>query len=164
MKSHPDAIFLSGPIGVGKSTLGQSLAKALGARFVEGDEHALDEVRWFACSLRTHRSILAEVVRNASEGHQVVVAYPLRCIEWIFHKRHLVAAGLTPVFVSLWASYDVIVHASRGRSFSEWERCRIQEMIEQGYRDRPFSDLVLNSGSQGIDTTVGRLVHELQEL
>jgi shikimate kinase len=66
MKSDPGAIFLSGPIGVGKSTLGQSLARALNAQFVEGDEHALEEVRWFACSLRTHRSILAEVVRNAS--------------------------------------------------------------------------------------------------
>jgi deoxyadenosine/deoxycytidine kinase len=36
-------IFLSGPIGVGKSTLGQALTRRLGGTHVEGDDFHLPD-------------------------------------------------------------------------------------------------------------------------
>lgn len=164
MNDFPHVIFLSGPIGVGKSTLGRSLANALSARFVDGDDFAIGDRPWFTRSLKTQRAILQEVLQHASGGKRVVVAYPLRCVEWIFHKRHLAKANLIPVFVTLSASYDCIVDKRRGRTFSDEERCRIREMIEQGYCDRAFSDHAISSGQQSIEANVVELVDALERL
>ena len=34
------AIFLSGPIGTGKTSLGRMLAEKLGGAFIDGDDHS----------------------------------------------------------------------------------------------------------------------------
>ncbi len=51
------AIFLNGPIGVGKTSLGRALARNLGSAFIDGDDHATPGKPWYGSSLSTSRSL-----------------------------------------------------------------------------------------------------------
>ncbi|MGO4816219.1 shikimate kinase, partial [Cupriavidus sp. 2MCAB6] len=44
---QPYAIFLSGPIGAGKTTLGKALATELGGGFIDGDDHSDPDLPWY---------------------------------------------------------------------------------------------------------------------
>jgi DNA polymerase III delta prime subunit len=140
-----DVIFLSGPIGTGKSTFGAALARALNGHFIERDDHGRSDLPWYASALTAPRSILREIIDRAREHGPVVVAFPLRCREWIFYRRRLCDADLRPIFVTLGADFERIIAPQRGRCFDEWERRRILEMIGQGYGKREFSDLVIRT-------------------
>lgn len=158
------AIFLSGPIGAGKSTLGVALAQARRGTFIEGDEHSAPDRPWYASTLTTARSIVRAIVRDAEPDRPVVIAYPLRCLEWIFYRRHLEKSGIRMIVVSLGASYDSTTSADRGRRFSEGEQDRIRQMIAEGYDRRRFSDLVLRTDDENRDETLGRLLKELPNI
>ena len=158
------AIFLCGPIGSGKTTLGRMLAQALGAAFVDGDHHSDRNKPWFASSLSTARSIARTVHEESINGSDVVVAYPLRCREWIFYRRRLAEWGIKTIFVSLGATYDAITGPHRGRSFSSDELVRIQEMIAQGYGVRSFSDVFLRTDIGTPDSSLRVLIGELANL
>jgi hypothetical protein len=56
------AIYLSGPIGAGKSTLGRALAERLEGTFVENDDHSDPERPWYGSILSTGRAIVAAVL------------------------------------------------------------------------------------------------------
>ena len=162
MNRHsPNVIFVSGPVGVGKSTFGTALAQALGGHFIEGDDHGRQDLPWYASALTAPRSILRAIVGSAREPGPVVVASPLRCREWIFYRRRLRDAGLRPFFVTLAADYDAIIAAHRGRSFDAWEHRRIREMIEQGYGRREFSDLVIRTDLFDKRATLNLLIEQL---
>ena len=158
------AIFLSGPIGSGKTTLGRMLAQALGAVFVDGDHHSDQHKPWFASSLSTARSIVRTVREETINGSDVVVAYPLRCLEWIFYRRRLAEWDTRTIFVSLGASYDAIASPNRGRAFSSDELTRIKEMIAQGYGARSFSDVFLRTDIGTPDSSLRVLIDELADL
>ncbi len=155
------AIFLEGPIGVGKSTLGRALSERLGAAFVEGDSYQPDDRPWFTASLSICRSVAADVLAHHAMGRASVVAYPLRCREWIWYCRTLGAAGIETLFVSLHATHEEIVDPTRGRSFTEWERARIAEMIGQGYGRRSFAQLRIDTGRSDAPAALERLVDAL---
>lgn len=82
------AVFLNGPIGAGKTTLGRGLAVALGGGFVDGDDHANPDLPWYGSILQTSRAIVRIGTQAASERGVVVVAYPLNCLNWIYFRRH----------------------------------------------------------------------------
>jgi hypothetical protein len=84
--------------------------------------------------------------------------YPLRCIEWTYYRRRLAEHGIRTITVSLSASYGATVATNRGRQFSAEEHARIKAMIEEGYDRRPFSDFVLRTDHDDIDTTLARLI------
>src|SRR5258708_2183176 len=139
MRRH--AVFLNGPIGVGKTSLGRSLAAALDAAFIDGDDFSDAGQPWYASSLRTSHAISDGILSSLASRRLIVVAYPLRYVNWIFFRRRLERAGVGASFVGLAASYEQITAADRGRRFSAAERARIKEMIEQGYGRQPFNDL-----------------------
>lgn len=143
MLRHMDrvAIFLEGPIGSGKTTLGRALAPRLSGRFLDGDDYSDAGRPWHGSILTTSRAIVEAGLRVLEDAPVVVIAYPLRCTNWIYFRRRFAAAGVRTVFVSLDARWETIVDPSRGRSFDGEERARIREMIAQGYGRRPFSDL-----------------------
>lgn len=145
MLSPKVAIFLSGPIGTGKSTLGIMLAQVLNGIFVEGDEHTNPNKPWYACTLSTARSIVRSVLASTTIDRPVIIAYPLRCIDWLFYRRHLAEYNIRVVVVSLTASHYAITSPARGREFSDSEQARISEMMVQGYDRRPFSDFTLRT-------------------
>jgi cytidylate kinase len=158
------AIFLNGPIGAGKSTLGQALADALNGNFIEGDDHSARGSPWYCSSFSTARSIEQAIATFATTDRPTIIARPVRCIEWIFYRRRLAEHGIETIIVSLSASYDATVAPGRGRQFSTDEHARIRTMIHEGYDRRPFSDFVLETDRDDIDMTIVRLIDQLSSI
>jgi hypothetical protein len=161
MTEQPLAVFLTGPIGVGKSTLAAGLACALGGYHVEGDSHHLPDQPWYAASLHTSRSILQEIISHAPTARRVFISYPIRCREWLFQRRHLGASGIRTAFVALAADPVAIEDPARGRSYSPWERERIVEMVRQGYDHPAFCDFRVRTDEAGVDATLQRIISQL---
>ncbi len=151
-------IVLTGPIGAGKTTLGRALARTLGGCFIDGDDHALPGQPWYVSSLRTSRAIVEAAMTASTESGDVVVAYPLRCINWIYYRRRFAEAGAAMLVVNLHATFEQIVDAERGRVFDERERCRIAEMIQQGYGARAFAATTVDTGSPPFAEALAELV------
>jgi len=151
------AIFLNGPIGAGKSTLGRDLAASLGGGFIDGDDHSDPDRAWYASILRTSRSVLATGLSILETQPCVVIAYPLDRLTWVYYRRRFGDLGVRTVFVSLRASYEAITADDRGRRFSAEEHARIREMIAQGYGERPFSDVIIDTDAQSFEGTVALL-------
>ena len=158
------AIFLSGPIGAGKTTLGRGLAERLGAGFIDGDDQADHGKPWFAC-IRTTSARIVRVGFELLDTHNaVVIAYPLGCSSWIYYRRKFGDAGVWPIFVTLRASYENMVAANRGREFTPWEHARIATMLREGYDARSFSDLIFDTDKAGFDDTLARLSETVMAL
>ncbi len=157
-----EAIFFSGPIGAGKTTLGRAVAGRLGAAFFDGDDFADHSGPWFASSLRTSSGIADAVLSALARGGPVLVAYPLRRTNYVYFRRRLADTGHALTVVTLRASLEATVSPSRRRRFSPGEVARIEEMIAQGYGDRPFSDLVVDTDALDFDATVEMLVRRLK--
>lgn len=151
------AIFLSGPIGSGKTTLGRGLAARLSAGFVDGDDLSDPDRPWYCSILQTSRAIVHHASMIMDNSRVVVVAYPLGCLNWIYFRRRIAEVGATPLFVSLRASYSAIVDEQRGRLFDVKEHERIKIMIAEGYGSRPFSDIVIDTDQANLEATLAVL-------
>ena len=158
------AIFLSGPIGAGKTTLGRALSARIGGAFIDGDNHSDPERPWYGSILRTSVAVHKTGLARLADKPAVVVAYPLNCITWIYFRRRFGDAGIRPLFVSLQASFAAITGQNRGRSFSKEEKERIQVIIAEGYGAPPFSDLIVNTDGPGFAATLARLEAEVRRL
>lgn len=152
MRGH--VVFLSGPIGVGKSTLGRSLAERLLGVFLDGDNFSQCGAPWYSCTLRTSQDLLEAGMAAVSQSGLAIVAYPLRRTNWVFFKRSFADRGIANVFVGLRASYGAITDESRGRVFSNEEKDRIKAMIAQGYGARCFSDVIVDTDAGGLSDTL----------
>src|SRR2546426_892339 len=104
MQSH--AIFLNGPIGTGKTTLGRALAQNIEAGFIDGDDHSDPDKPWFASIKRTSERIVQAGFQILATHRAVVIAYPLGCTNWIYFRRKFGDAGVAPLFVTLNASFE----------------------------------------------------------
>jgi hypothetical protein len=158
------AIFLSGPVGVGKTALGLALSERIGGGFIDGDDHSDPDSPWYCSVLRTSAAIVQAGLTILQDKPAVAIAYPLSCIGWIYFRRKFSEAGVEPLFVSLRASFDAIVDERRGRRFTPAERARIRTMIVEGYGARPFSDLFVDTDTSGFDETLTSLEAELRRL
>lgn len=156
------AIFLSGSIGAGKSTLGAALARARHAAFIEGDAYSDPDKDWFASSLTTARRILAAIC--AAGRAEAIVAYPLRRVEWTFYRRRLEALAIQPIFIGLRAEAAAILDSARGRVFDRDEQLRIKEMIAQGYGARGFYDAIIDTDARDVAATAAELARRVEEI
>jgi len=158
------AIFLNGPVGAGKTTLGRALAERLAGGFIDGDDLSDPDRPWYCSILQTSRGIVQSSLEVLQHTPTVVIAYPLSCINWIYFRRTFENAGVKPLFVTLRASFASIVDVGRGRAFSSDERGRIQVMIAEGYGSRSFSDLILDTDNDDFAGTLARLEHEARRM
>ena len=155
------AIFLNGPVGAGKTTLGRVLAERLAGGFLDGDDFSDPGRPWYCSILQTSRAVVRASEAILEHKGVVVIAYPLNCISWVYFRRRLSESGIDSLFVSLRASYATIVDERRGRVFSPEERDRIRVMIAEGYGARPFSDLVFDTDKADFAETVARLENDV---
>jgi hypothetical protein len=159
------AVFLDGPVGVGKTTFGRLLATEFSGGFIDGDDHSASDLPWFASSLSTSRSILSATTTALESGHIVFIAYPIRCINWVFFCRRLRASGITPILVGLQADETSIADADRSRHLSRTELRRSREMAVEGYGRRHFSDFLVQADSgelyEVIEDIRSRLIEKL---
>lgn len=140
MTQSPLAPFLHGSIGIGKTTLGMALAERCSAVYVDGDQYELPDRPWFASSLTVARALAEAAVRETSSASLVVLGYPLRCTDHLYLWLRLERAGVSTMFVNLSMPLNSIFAPERGRAFSDWDRQRTTEMIEQGYNNCQWSD------------------------
>lgn len=156
------AVFLSGPIGSGKTTLGRGLAARLEGVFLDGDDFSRSDRAWYECILQTSRGIVCAGLSAVDQTGLVVVAYPLARTNWIYFRRSFEDRGVRTLFVSLRATYASIVNKTRGRTFSPEEQRRIRCMIEEGYDARPFSDLIVDTDTMDFDHALATLEQEIR--
>lgn len=163
MNDSRHVIFLSGPVGAGKTTLGRGLADRLAASFIDGDDFSAPDRPWFCSIHSTSKAIVREGLAALRHAPTLIIAYPLGCVNWIYYRRHFCDAGVQPHFVSLRAVYRSIVAADRQRTFSAQEHQRIKIMIDEGYGERHFSDLVFDTDQQDFAATLNQLERRIRE-
>lgn len=159
MSKH--VIFLNGPVGVGKTTLGRALAATIDAGFIDGDDFSDPGRPWYCSIRRTSEAVVSAALAILEQRSFAVIAYPLNCVTWVYYRRRFGAAAACPVFVSLRASYEGITSPLRLRRFSVEEHARIKTMIRQGYAERPFSDLIIDTDKASFEATLDRLASEV---
>jgi hypothetical protein len=154
-------IFFEGPIGVGKTSLGRVVAETLGHGFIDGDDHSEPGPR-YASSLTTSRGIVKACRIALKASPHVIVAYPLRCINWVYFQGHFARHRLGCISVSLTA--DIYNICARERRLSPEEAIRSAEMIAQGYGARPFSAVQMRTDTAPLEQTAQDLAQRLHSL
>ncbi|MEM6889514.1 MAG: hypothetical protein AAF636_15410, partial [Pseudomonadota bacterium] len=156
------AVFLDGPIGIGKTTYSKNLATEFTGHFIDGDDYSAPNLPWYASSLSTNRHILNAILKALASAPIVFVAYPIRCTNWIFYQRRLRAQQVETVFIGLQANLSFIADSSRSRRLSKTELRRSSEMIAQGYGRRAFSDFFVqaDAGSERYVTELAKVALE----
>ncbi len=158
------AIFLSGPIGVGKTALGRALSTAIGAGFIDGDDFSDPDKPWYCSILQTSIGVVQRGLAILESKPAVVISYLLNCMNWIYFRRRFADAGIGTLFIGLRASFAFIVDEGRGRRFDEDERQRIRTMIAEGYGEKPFSDLIVDTDQDSFANTLAHLVSGVQRM
>jgi AAA domain len=157
MPGSQHVIFLNGPIGVGKTTLGRALAVRLDGAFIDSDDLGDPEKRWFEQILTTSRALVRAVCAALDDSPVVVIAKPLRARDWGYFRGQFAARGIATSCVTLTADFATIVDPVRGRQFDEREQRRIAVMIAEGYGSRPFSDLMVGTGTADFAASLAAL-------
>lgn len=154
-------IHLNGPINSGKSTLGRALAALIpGAAFIEGDDHGAPDDAPLPRRIATALDRIAALIAQ-SAADVLVVAYPLD--EPACRRLRTAAAARGAAFhvVTLAPPLAVALSDRGGRRLTAWERERIVAMYAEGYADRPFSDLVLDTAASSPEEHARRILASL---
>lgn len=143
-------VLLDGPIGVGKTTLGKTVAAGMGLGFIDGDDCSTTG-HWLRSALTTSRRIVAASENALNEQAAVLVSYPLRCKEWVFLSQTFERKGFACNCICLTA--DVAAISARERKLNSAEIARSAEMISQGYGSRPFATARLRTDEHSFSET-----------
>lgn len=158
----PRHVFLfDGPIGVGKTTLGRSVAQRMGIAFLDRDALA-GPGPWISTVLSTNRRIVAGCLQELEWYPAVIVAAPIRCLDWLYLSMRFNRVGVQCHCIGLTASQVSI--ETRSRTLSLDERRRSREMASQGYGQRPFRAGTLYTDRHSIASATDALVAQLSQL
>lgn len=145
-------VFLDGPIGLGKTYLGRAGAASMSLGFIDGDDHSTTG-HWLRSALRTSRRIVAASEDALHNEAAVLVAYPLRCKEWVFFSQTFERMGIACHCICLAA--DIAAISARERELDADEIARSAEMTAQGCGSRPFGTARLRTDEFSLSERVG---------
>lgn len=136
-------ICLNGSVNSGKTTTGKALAGLIpDAVFIDGDDHGASDDAPFEIMLVISMTRLEREITSAT-APVLIIANPLRDEDFARLQCAAVARA-AQVFVVTLAPPVASVIADRGtRQLSSGERVRAAEMYEEGYHQRPFTDLLI---------------------
>lgn len=155
-------VFLfGGPIGVGKTTLGRSVVERMGIAFLDRDALA-GPGPWISTVLSTSRRIVAGCLQELERYPAVIVAAPIRCLDWLCLSMRFNRVGVQCHCIGLTASQVSI--ETRSRTLSLSERRRSREMASQGYGQRPFRVGTLHTDHHCIASATDVLTAQLSKL
>lgn len=171
MKKSQDNVFLIGPMGSGKTTIGRHLAKALKLEFVDSD-HAIEQrtgadIPWIfdiegeQGFRRRERAVIEELTRRQG----IVLATGGGAVIDPLNRADLAAHG---VVVFLRASVDKILSRtakSQNRPLLQTEdpRSRVEELLT--VRDplyREIADIIVDTDRRGVKSTVDLILQQLR--
>jgi AAA domain len=157
-------IFIRGPVGAGKTTLGRALAENLHGTFIDSDDHRNPRKKWYEESLTTSRSVVRAGLEALLARPILVIAKPLRARDWCYFCGQLGKHGIRTWCVTLSATVEGILDPKRGRHFNAYERSRVAGMLAEGYGSRPFSSLIITSDIKDFSATVAELTSACRAL
>lgn len=152
---------INGPMNSGKTTVSKILVNLLpNATFIEVDELMSDDEQeklglslkegWVERKRRLNEKLLA--LKQSKEYETVIFAYPIS--EESYQKWSALADENTQFLnITLAPSLEECLKNRGERELDDWERNRIKEMYEEGYQNRPYSDLIINNGNQTPEET-----------
>jgi cytidylate kinase len=150
-------VFLSGPIGVGKSTIGAAVSLRLGCAFIQSDALSDPGQDWYEQIEAVNAAIIQQCLTSLMASDVVVVELPLDGTRWRTFR-----AAFEPQVqarcITLAADYAAIVAPVRGRVFARWELGRVKEMIAEGYNSRDFSDAIVQTDVGDLDVVVNTVL------
>lgn len=152
-------VALEGPVGVGKTTLGRAVSLRLGIGFVDGDDHSAPGP-WLRSILQTSRRIVIACEEQLNDYPAVIMAYPLRCTNWLFYRETFKRRGVAFHCISLFAEISHI--ATRDRVLTADQVTRASQMIAQGYGQRSFSDSIVRTDKYDFEVTADHLADEVR--
>jgi len=150
-------IFINGPVGVGKTTLGRGLAERLNGTFIDSDDLSDPSKTWLKEVLSGSKRLVQACIAALTDNPLVIVAKPLRNRDWIFFQAMLQIEDTSVFCITLAASCENILAHKRGRVFDTDEQDRIEEMLVQGYAERSFSDLIIRTDQLSFEDTLKNL-------
>ena len=152
---------INGPMNSGKSTVSKILVNLLpNATFIEVDELMTDEEEkrlglsiqdgWAERQKRLNKKLLD--LKKLPEFETVIFAYP------ISENSYKTWTSMTDentrfMNITLAPSLEECLKNRGTRELDDWERNRIKEMYEEGYQNRPYSDLIINNDHQTPEET-----------
>lgn len=172
MKKSWDNVFLIGPMGSGKTTIGRHLAKALKLEFIDSDQ-AIEQrtgadIPWIfdiegeQGFRRRERAVIEELTRR----HGIVLATGGGAVIDPHNRADLAAHG---VVVFLQASVDKILSRtakSQNRPLLRTDdpRARVEGLLAA--RDplyREIADIVVDTDRRGVKSTVNLILEQLRQ-
>ncbi len=174
MEMDEDAnIFLIGPMGSGKTTIGRQLAKALGKAFVDSD-HEIEartgaDIPWIfdiegeAGFRRREAALIDELTRRRG----IVLATGGGAVLSEANRRHLAARGIV-----------IYLRASVDQQLRRTARDRHRPLLQSGDRRatleallarrdplyREIANIVVDTDNRSVRNTVNQILKRLQQL
>lgn len=172
MKKSRENVFLIGPMGSGKTTIGRHLAKALKLEFIDSD-HVIEQrtgadIPWIFDieGEQGFRKRERAVIEDLTRRHGIVLATGGGAVIDPLNRADLAAHG---VVVFLQASVDKILSRtakSQNRPLLRTENPRVRVEELRAARDplyREIADIIVDTDKRGVKSTVNLILEHLRQ-
>jgi shikimate kinase len=170
--SKPNNIFLIGPMGAGKTTIGRQLASQLGFEFADSDHEIQDRTGVDIPTIFEYegedgfRQREIQAVDDLTQGHNLVLATGGGVVMRAENRKHLASRGLVVyLYCSPEQQYERTAR-DRNRPLLQTEDplARLRDLMEQ--RDplyRQVADLIVSTEKRTASGVVREIVRHLEE-